>query len=562
MVEPVAQRRSPTSSRPLVLSLLVALVSALATPSCFEERASRDSDIVAKRCASCHGDAERAGDYLTRSAPPRDLLGRTSTHDPGVGAHALHLKASPTHAPVACNECHRVPETVDARGHADDARPADVHFGGLARHDDHEPQYDFATRSCADAYCHGQAEPRWTAPRSATEACGSCHGLPPPAPHPQSERCSLCHGDVVDAQRRFVAPERHVDGVVDYSPGECQSCHGSAQNAAPPADTLGETLASALGVGAHQAHLAGGSSGRPLDCGECHRVPEHVEDATHLDGPPAEVRFLGVASTHDHAPSWQRDRATCADSWCHGPTRADARLPPVWNDGAKLDCQGCHGAPPPPPHPQLENCSRCHADVGADNHSIVERSRHVDGVVDVSFDQGCGSCHGSAQNPAPPNSVAGETATSALGVGAHQTHVQGTERSRAVPCATCHLVPQMPLDPGHVDTPLPAEVVFSGAALANGAAPSYRDGSCQGTPCHGAVFQKQHASGGSNTTPAWNVVDGSQAACGSCHGLPPPAPHPLPTFPCHFCHEDLGNDDQTFTRPELHVDGKITFAVP
>ncbi|HVY25382.1 MAG TPA: CxxxxCH/CxxCH domain-containing protein [Polyangiaceae bacterium] len=563
MAEPTARARSKASTWTLVLSLSLAFAWAAAGTSCLDPRESTAHDAAVQRCASCHGDPTRDGDYLDRSAPPLDLLGRTTPHDPGVGAHAIHLRASETHGAVPCRECHVVPDSVDAPGHADDPRPAEIDFGSLARRDDHAPRYDFATRSCRDSYCHGRAEPRWTAPKSEAEACGSCHGLPPPEPHPQSERCFVCHGQVLDRERHFIAPSRHVDGVVDYEPGDCVSCHGSSENAAPPADTTGTTAVSALGVGAHQAHLSGGSSGRPLSCTECHVVPAHLEDATHIDAPPAEVRFLGVASSHDHLPRWHRDSATCSDSWCHAPNPDDARAEPVWNSPTTLDCRGCHGAPPPAPHPQIDDCSKCHADtVASDNARIIDRTRHVDGKVDVSFDQSCGSCHGNAKNAAPPRSVIGETATSVLGIGAHQTHVLGTASSRAVPCETCHVVPKAVLDPGHVDTPLPAEVTFSGTALANGATPTYQSGRCSGTPCHGATFPKQHASGGSNTTPRWNVVDGSQAACGSCHGLPPPAPHPLPTFPCHSCHEDIGDDDQTFTHPGLHVDGKVTFAVP
>lgn len=48
--------------------------------------------------------------------------------------------------------------------------------------------------------------------------------------------------------------------------------------------------------------------------------------------------------------------------------------------------------------------------------------------------------------------------------------------------------------------------------------------------CHGAVEK-----GGSATAPKWTQVDGTQVTCGSCHGLPPPAPHPEGTN-CASCH--------------------------
>ena len=563
MVDAVKHRKAGRASATYSLlgSSLVAIGLALSGPSCLEQRSSAPRDYEAKRCASCHGDAARAGDFLARAAPPSDLLGRTQARDPGVGAHAQHLHASPTHAAVSCSECHVVPESTEAPGHADDARPAEVTFGVLARHADREPRYDFGTRSCNDSYCHGDARPRWTAPKSSEGACGTCHGLPPASPHPQSDDCSQCHGEVIDAQRRFVAPERHVDGVVNYAPGECRQCHGSENNDAPPRDLSGRSSTSALGVGAHQRHLEGGS-GRPLACVECHVVPKQVEAPQHIDGLPAEVTLAGVAESHGRAPLWDRGTASCGDSWCHAPT-AGTHANAIWNEPTTRGCQACHGTPPAAPHPQIEDCSRCHgAVVEADDRTLRDRTRHVDGKVNLDFDQSCNSCHGSVETPAPPTDLAGNLATSAPGVGAHQTHLLGTPHAAKVTCETCHLVPATALANGHIDTSPPAEVVFSGAALAFGAKPVYQDGSCQNTSCHGAVLPRGHASGGSNNRPSWAIVDGSQASCGTCHGLPPPAPHPLPTFPCHDCHFNVADDDVSFLRPDLHVDGVVTFALP
>jgi predicted CxxxxCH...CXXCH cytochrome family protein len=545
--------------------LFGAVVVGLGAPSCLDTRDTPTPTAAEQRCASCHGDPLRGGDYLSRAAPPFDLLGRTSTRDPGVGAHALHLQPSATHAAVACTECHIVPDSVDQPGHADDDRPAELRFGKLARSGEHAPSYDAKTRTCQDSYCHGQARPHWTAPRSSDEACGSCHGLPPALPHPQSERCSVCHGDVIDAQRHFVAPKLHVNGQVQYTPGACRRCHGSQQSAAPPQDVSGNVSISALGVGAHQAHLNGGTSSRPLACEECHRVPRKLEEATHADGLPAEVMLSEVASVGEHQPSWDRESATCLDSFCHSPSPGTHQASPVWNRDRNLDCQGCHGLPPPAPHPQLDDCSHCHGQVvGQDNRTIIDRARHVDGHVDVSFDESCSSCHGDTTSPAPPRDVRGNLDASAPGVGAHRAHVLGSARARAVPCEACHEVPSTPLQPGHLDTPLPAEVVFSGAALARGAAPSYQAGSCRDTSCHGAVTSdRRQASGGTNTAPQW-TGGSAEAKCGSCHGLPPPPPHPFVSaaYPCHSCHADLGDDDVTFTHPELHVDGSVTFQVP
>jgi len=40
---------------------------------CLELRETAVESSEVERCASCHGDPEREGDYLLRAAPPRDL---------------------------------------------------------------------------------------------------------------------------------------------------------------------------------------------------------------------------------------------------------------------------------------------------------------------------------------------------------------------------------------------------------------------------------------------------------------------------------------------------------
>ena len=282
---------------------------------------------------------------------------------------------------MACDTCHVVPSAVDSPGHLDGNGRAEVTFSALALLDNHQPSYAPATQSCTDTYCHRAAQPDWTAPRSSSDACGSCHGLPPPSPHPQVDNCSLCHGEVVDSSRHFIAPERHVNGQVDLS-YTCSSCHGSASSPAPPVDLSGNSSVTALGVGAHQAHLSGGTFGRPVPCGECHVVPSNVDSPGHIDGDgTAEVVFSGAASAEAHSPSWDRASATCSDTYCHGPD-SPGSVSPVWtSESTTLDCTSCHGMPPPAPHPQFSQCYLCHSDVDA-SPNISDPSLHINGQVD------------------------------------------------------------------------------------------------------------------------------------------------------------------------------------
>ncbi len=537
--------------------VLIALTVALAV-GCLERRSEEPSQPL-DGCTACHGDPSRAGDALARAAPPGDLFGSREISYPGVGAHDIHLLPSRTHGGVACQECHVVPERTDSPGHADDAAPAEIVFGSIARRGSLEPSYDPIARSCDASYCHGGARAVWTEPRSSEDACGTCHGLPPAAPHTSSTACASCHGEVIDEAGRFRAPELHVNGKVELRAQSCTDCHGQGDEPAPPRDTLGSSSIASIGVGAHAAHLSGGRSSRAVACSECHQVPTEPEDFAHADGLPAEVAFTGPAQTADRAPVWERVSTTCVDSWCHGPGATRAAPSPSWTEQVSLDCDSCHGMPPASPHPQLATCSSCHDQVvDADDRTIIAPERHVDGVVDVSPERGCTSCHGD-RNAAPPRALNGATESSEPGVGAHQIHLAGSARARAVPCAECHLVPERVLSPGHVDSFAPVEVVFSGAATAFGATPRYADGKCSDTACHGAVFPRGHASGGSLLEPRWTQVDGSQGACGSCHALPPPRPHPYYAQDCGRCHENMTPDGSRFIRPELHVDGIVTF---
>ena len=75
--------------------------------------------------------------------------------------------------------------------------------------------------------------------------------------------------------------------------------------------------------------------------------------------------------------------------------------------------------------------------------------------------------------------------------------------------------------------------------------------------CHGATSQ-----GGANIHPRWTKVDGSQATCGSCHGLPP-ANHPAlatgtPVATCALCHPSTVKADGTIDAPGgKHVNGRV-----
>ncbi|HEY6176682.1 MAG TPA: CxxxxCH/CxxCH domain-containing protein, partial [Kofleriaceae bacterium] len=389
----------------------------------------------------------------------------------------------------------------------------------------------------------------------------SCHGTPPPPPHPVDSDCGKCHPTMTPGGGLVIAdPARHIDGNLDVTTDQpCNSCHGSAGGNAPPKDTLGNTATTARGVGAHQSHLAPSNLFfKPIACTDCHRVPATVNAVGHIDTPlPAEVMFSGRAGT---SPIW--NGAQCSNVYCHGATLSDGSsgaggtaTTPVWQrvDGTQAQCTSCHGFPPPLPHPQNADCGACHSDVKpGSNQTFLDTTKHIDGNLDVNTNQACNSCHGGTNN-APPKDTTGGTVTTLRGVGAHQSHVAtGATWHRDVACGECHLIPATVNAVGHIDTPLPAEVIFSGI----GAGGSWNGANCS-SYCHGTTLKTSAGTpaGGTATTPSWTRVDGMQKQCTSCHGAPPPAPHPQDTA-CQNCHADAG-PNLTIKTPAQHIDGTI-----
>lgn len=186
-------------------------------------------------CSACHGGPDGP-------APAPDLDGESDPARPSVGAHSAHL--NPTHGlrgPIACEECHRVPEELTSPGHVDSELPAEVFPGPsegahLAWTLGAEPRWDPAGATCSGVYCHGggvklagdrseglQRTPVWTRPGTGQVECGACHGVPPvDGVHSARwglERCVDCHAETVDEEGAILVDvagtSRHIDGRVD-----------------------------------------------------------------------------------------------------------------------------------------------------------------------------------------------------------------------------------------------------------------------------------------------------------------------------------------------------------
>lgn len=522
-------------------------------------------DVLNDRpCDACHGSGGIA-------APPLDTTGGMSTDLRSVGAHRSHLNASTWRAEITCDQCHKVPTSMQSIGHIDSPPPAELTFGNLAG-----LTAAWNGTTCSNVYCHGATlksgtgsaggtatRPVWTVVNGAQSQCASCHGTPPPPPHPVDSDCGKCHQTMTAGGGLVITdPAKHIDGNLDVNSNQaCNTCHGGAGGNSPPKDTQGNTATTARGVGAHQSHLNPANLYfKPVVCTDCHVVPATVTSLGHIDTPlPAELRFSGRAGT---SPAW--NGAQCSNVYCHGATLTNGTAgaggtatSPLWQkvDGTQAQCTSCHGFPPAAPHPADSDCGKCHLDVKAglaNNKMFLDSTKHIDGNVDVNTNQACNTCHGGTNN-APPKDTTGGTATTLRGVGAHQAHVvTGATWHRDMACGDCHVVPATVTAVGHIDTALPAEVRFTGI----GAGGTWNGANCS-SYCHGTTLKTSSGgtAGGTATTPLWTKVDGTQKACTSCHGSPPPAPHPANSA-CDSCHMDAG-PNQTIKTPALHIDGTV-----
>lgn len=191
--------------------------------------------------------------------------------------------------------------------------------------------------------------------------------------------------------------------------------------------------------------------------------------------------------------------------------------------------------------------------------------------------EACNTCHGQFGDPtkiAPPRALNGSTSTTYAGVGAHVSHLYQNNLGDVIRCSTCHTVPSSVYAAGHLDTDGKAEIKFGRLAVQGGATPSYSysNNTCSNTYCHGNFsFSKANASQdpvtqfiyisdaivGNNATVTWNKVDGTQAKCGSCHGLPPTGHYPVTLDQCYGCHQGVVDPSGNIIDPTKHINGVV-----
>jgi predicted CxxxxCH...CXXCH cytochrome family protein len=204
-------------------------------------------------------------------------------------------------------------------------------------------------------------------------------------------------------------------------------------------------------------------------------------------------------------------------------------------------------------HWDITVCKNCHGsdyNGGSINKSCINCHKNGPEV--------CNLCHGSNNNNAPPKDLNGNTATTFVSVGAHQTHLNTGEKRVGIKCSECHKVPSSLTSPGHVDSNSPAEVIFVDTlanVMTNGSNKAAKvwdsaDQTCKNIYCHG------NFTNGNNYSPKWTKVGQGESKCGSCHSLPPKEPHVQVTT-CSICHNQTVDVNLNIIDKTKHMNGKL-----
>lgn len=319
-----------------------------------------------------------------------------STNDP---AHAtLQLTASGSGADqppptTTCTTCHAIPPasgkhsahtaegcgTCHGAGYSSTTVVAGTHRNGtvdLAS----TAGWNSATTSCANA-CHTTRS--WgTAPPPPTQACNTCHGVPPStgahAKH-ASQSCGSCHGTGYTSTT--VVAATHQDKNVTMGSGAgwnatakscANSCHGSRSWGGGSSSACNSCHAMPPSSGRHALHRS-----EHVSCAACHGSgysTTTVNATTHRNG--------SVNLTP--AVRWNATSRSCANA-CHEPERWGGSAPVP---GPTTGCTSCHNIPPASgQHARHQSkrigCGSCHG--AGYSSSTVNQATHRNGKVNLSF---------------------------------------------------------------------------------------------------------------------------------------------------------------------------------
>ena len=484
-----------------------------------------------------------------------------------TGGHLQHAQNDPSKPETNfdCRICHLNGGDVNPINHGNSK--IDLVFNGVGANTTYngnaitskDPGAGYG--SCSTSNCHGRRNITW-GPATTIPLCDKCHGsatstdgfYSTAGPGTTTDRTNPTYGAVIGthaAHTRYSSSHR-----MTTSRG-CDGCH---QVPAAPysAGHLDSALPAELNFATSQTYQNAG--------------------------------FSGYTST----PAYNYNSQKCSTVWCHGAglksntgrgeyqnlvadsIAADPNyqqyipVVPAWNVplfdsntsvvNGKLpnNCQKCHMSPPPAPtadytHWQVApgDCTTCHGGFKPDGSGFADPFLHINGKVEG----GCNACH--ANPPIDLNGLVSKPAAlkamSSSSVGSHEAHVINKNIGKV--CTTCHNghSKAMPSDflefgfnafGGKVTTGTMwayssmtnTNAVSTSAGTTVRNTSSHTDRNTCNVYCHGSYPDGTKIfNSGAATRPRWEITDGSQAACGSCHGTSNDASNP-PNLGAHTKH--------------------------
>jgi predicted CxxxxCH...CXXCH cytochrome family protein len=519
--------------------------------------------------ASCHDDG--TGKPKVSPVWGTHVSDCSQCHDrrPTTGGHPAHMNS----ANITCGSCHMgaVEASTAPAQHLDGnidvykATPGDLGYPV-------DKAKGSAAATCSTADCHRDAamaqKVSGTWGVASVDRCGACHAGRPATGSHQAHfdagfaSCDGCHKGAVEGTK---VSEGHVNGYIDVyktTPGDLGYPQNKAFNTPGATCTAGSCHDDGRGnfvvtpqwgthvgncsachatrptTGTHSSHMNAG-----MTCGNCHKGT--VEGATapveHMDG-NVDVYKLSAGDLGYPANKAKGSPYTsCSASSCHGT------LSQPWGVAtSNAQCTKCHGL-----GTAMANYS------SADNR----QSAPGYGGLGVGTGQQTGTVVGFVSSDPK--------------VGAHDTHLRSLNNlGKPAVCSDCHTVPATAFSAGHMNGSV--EMVWSNLVknvetilgsktpytYGQGAiVPSYQDGKCSNTYCHGATLP-----GATNTNPSWtdgSYLTGTTSDCDHCHGNPPTTstryPHsPLDTV-CTQCHPHNGTRDSSdpLLGRDFHMNGKV-----
>jgi hypothetical protein len=538
-----------------------------------------------KDCSSCHGTDFKGGIQSPACTTCHTTL---SAHKEGIvdpNSPNFHGKYELTNGFAPCQKCHgdNFQGSVTSPSCSNCHKSIDVHKTGIV--------------DVNSANFHGKY-----ALKSGLADCSSCHG-PDFSGGSQSPKCTDCHSSIAVHKTGYKdsnSPDFHGKNQLAKDFTACKTCHGDNFQGGLNSPSCSTCHAS---IDVHKSGITDQNSANfhgkyklksgLSDCSSCHgssftggmQSPSCTTCHSTIDVHKSGIIDQNSPNFHGkypltngftpcktcHGDNFQGGNNSVACSTCHSSIT-------VHKTGiTDPNSSNFHGKFLKANAWNISACASCHNSSftgGTQSPTCKTSGCHTSAQGPAA----CNTCHGDFNNPSqvsPPKDLDGNTSTSSPGVGAHAKHLSAFANGISLACSECHTVPADVNAAGHLGSDGNAELSF-GAFTNKLGGTSYDFGTnkCANTYCHGnfefkkadasSVSQNQYTADkmvGNKRAPKWNVLDGSEVKCSSCHGKSDADPSPIGHIPytidqCVWCHSTVVDASGTIIDKSRHINGK------